>query len=152
MSARRLGTGLPASPEWVGDCDVANPIAPASIASPTSSRMRSISASVALRSVASSPSTYSRNAVCPIIAATLSRLSMRSSVSRYSGKVSNDQSIPASSASTDIPSTFSSVRAITPRCSGRVGAIVKPQLPITTDVTPCQHDGVRSPCQVTCAS
>ena len=93
-----------------------------------------------------------RNAVWPIIAATLSRIGVRSIASRYSGNVSNDQSMPAVSASTDMPSTFSSVRAITPRSSGRVGAIVNPQLPITTDVTPCQHDGVRSPSHVTCAS
>ena len=33
------------------------------------------------------------------------------------------------------------------RCSGRVGAMPKPQLPITTLVTPCQLDGVRSPSQ-----
>ena len=48
---------------------------------------------------------------------------MASSVSRYSGKVSNVHGMPASSASTDMPSTFSSVRAIVERCSGRVGAI-----------------------------
>ena len=31
------------------------------------------------------------------------------------------------------------------RCSGRVGATPNPQLPMTTLVTPCQLDGVRSP-------
>ncbi len=57
MVADRLGTGLPASPECVGDFDVAKPMAPASIASPTMARMRSISSDVASRSVASSPIT-----------------------------------------------------------------------------------------------
>ena len=38
------------------------------------------------------------------------------------------------------------------RCSGRTGAIEKPQLPATTDVTPCQHDGVRAGSQNTWAS
>ena len=41
-------------------------------------------------------------------------------------------------------STACSVRTIVPRCSGRVGAIEKPQLPATTDVTPCQHDDVQT--------
>jgi hypothetical protein len=60
--------------------------------------------------------------------------------------------MPASSASTDMPSTFSNVRAIVPRCSGRVGAMPKPQLPMITVVTPCQLDGVRSGSHSTCAS
>ncbi len=33
-------------------------------------------------------------------------------------------------------STFSRVRAIVSRCSGRVGAMAKPQLPAMTVVTP----------------
>ena len=63
----------------------------------------------------------------------------------YCGNVSKHQSIPALSASIDIPSTFSRVRTTISRCSGRVGATPKPQLPMITLVTPCQHDGVRSP-------
>ena len=51
-----------------------------------------------------------------------------------------------------MPSTFSRVRAMVERCSGRVGAMPNPQLPITTVVTPCQHDGVRSGSQSTWAS
>jgi hypothetical protein len=38
--------------------------------------------------------------------------------------------------STFMSSTFSSVRATVSRCSGRVGAMEKPQLPATTVVTP----------------
>ncbi len=60
--------------------------------------------------------------------------------------------MPASSMRSDMSSTACSVRTIVPRCSGRVGAIEKPQLPATTDVTPCQHDDVSPGSQNTCAS
>ena len=77
-----------------------------------------------------------------------------SMASRYSGKVSNGQSrpSPAYSASALMPSTFSSVLTIRSRCAGRVGATPKPQLPMTTVVTPCQGeiDSMRS--QMTWAS
>ncbi len=59
---------------------------------------------------------------------------------------------PSVSAATSMSSTFSSVRAIRLRCSGRVGAIEKPQLPATTVVTPWKHDGVRPGSQNTWAS
>ena len=49
-------------------------------------------------------------------------------------------------------STFSSVRTITSWCSGRVGAIVNPQLPATTVVTPWYDDGRSAGSQNTCAS
>ena len=48
---------------------------------------------------------------------------------------------PANSVSGDMSSTCCSVRTSSSRCSGRTGAIEKPQLPATTLVTPCQHDG-----------
>ena len=35
---------------------------------------------------------------------------------------------------------------------GRTGANPTPQLPMTTVVTPCQHDGVSSGSHVTCPS
>ena len=41
---------------------------------------------------------------------------------------------------------------ITSWCSGRVGAIVNPQLPATTVVTPWYDDGRRAGSQNTCAS
>jgi hypothetical protein len=49
-------------------------------------------------------------------------------------------------------STFSRVSAIVSRSAARVGAIVKPQLPATTVVTPWKHDGVRPGSQKTWAS
>ena len=55
--AARLGTGRPAYPTWVGDCEVAKPSAPARSPSPTIVRMRAISSAVASRSVDSSPMT-----------------------------------------------------------------------------------------------
>jgi len=92
--------------------------------------------------------------VWPTSAPTLIAVPRRSSAPRYSGKVSNGQSgpIPARSASSDMPSTFSSVRMISSRCAGRVGATPKPQLPITTLVTPCQGEIVHMRSQKTCAS
>ena len=71
---------------------------------------------------------------------------------RYSGKVAKSHGMPAPSVSTFMSSTFSRVRAITSWCSGRVGAIEKPQFPATTVVTPWKHDGVRPGSQNTCAS
>jgi hypothetical protein len=150
--ASLLGTGLPQAPAWAGWRDDAKPIAPTSRASPTSRRISSISAPVASRSAASSPSTYSRSGVWPSMTATFSFGWVCSTASRYSGKVSNVHGMPANSASTDIPSTFSSVLAMVSRPAGRVGAIPKPQLPMTTVVTPCQDEGVRSGSHSTCAS
>ena len=59
---------------------------------------------------------------------------------------------PPTSVSTFMSSTFSSVRAIVVWCSGRVGAIEKPQLPAITVVTPWNDDGVSAGSQNTCAS
>ncbi len=150
--ASRLGTGLPQAPAWAGWREDAKPIAPASRASATRRRISSISAEVASRSAASSPSTYSRSGVWPSMTATFSFGAARSTASRYSGKVSKVQGMPANSASTDMPSTFSSVRAIVSRPACRVGAMPNPQLPITTVVTPCHDEGVRSGSHSTCAS
>ena len=113
------------------------------MASRTIARIASTSSAVAARS--SPPSTNRRSGVWPMKAPTLRRLARSSMAARYSGKLSKHQSMPLSSASIDMPSTFSSVRTIVSRCSGRVGATPKPQLPMTTLVTPCQLDGVRSP-------
>ena len=50
------------------------------------------------------------------------------------------------------PRPTPSSRRGTARSSGRHGANVTPQLPITTDVTPCQHDDVPIGSQASCAS
>ena len=103
----------------------------------------STSSAVAGRS--SAPTTKRRSGVWPMKAPTFRRFGRSSIARRYSGNDSKHQSMPASSDSSAMPSTFSSVRAMTSRCSGRVGATPNPQLPMTTLVTPCQLDGVRSP-------
>ncbi len=60
--------------------------------------------------------------------------------------------MPSVSEPASMSSTFSSVRTMTSWCSGRVGAMVKPQLPATTVVTPCDDDGRSAGSQNTCAS
>ena len=77
---------------------------------------------------------------------------MRLSSARYSGKLSKLQSIPASSAATGMPSTSARLRAICSRRSGGHGAMEKPQLPMTTVVTPSDGEGVAWLSQVSCAS
>ena len=154
MCAGRLGTGRPSNPTCVPLFDVAKPSAPAASASRSNARMLATSAGVASRSVASGPITYSRSGVWPSIAPTLIAVPPASIASRNCGKLSNDQSapMPACSASSDMPSTFSSVCKISLRCAGRVGAMPKPQLPITTLVTPCHGEIVSMRSHSTCAS
>src|SRR5260221_5473704 len=79
-------------------------------------------------------------------------LGRRSTVARYSGKVSHVQSMPAAIASVGISSTADRQRAYQSRSSGLHGASAKPQLLITTLVTPCQHEQLPSGSQATCAS
>ena len=65
-------------------------------------------------------------------APTLIAVPRASIASRNSGKrleAASRSPSPARSASSDMPSTFSSVRRIRSRCAGRVGAMPKPQLP-----------------------
>ncbi len=72
---------------------------------------------------------------------------MRSSASRNSGKVSHDQSMPLRNTDDGMSSTLSIISMSQSRRSGAHGAKPTEQLPITTVVTPCQHDGERSPSQ-----
>ena len=73
-------------------------------------------------------------------------------MSRYSEKVSHCQSMPSAMASAAMSSARSRLRTTRCRSSHRLGASVKPQLPITTLVTPCQQEQVPSGSQQTCAS
>ena len=76
----------------------------------------------------------------------------RSSASRYSGKVSQSQSMPSESAAPGMSST-PSISSISISCwSGCAGAKPTPQLPTTAVVTPCQPEGSRCGSQVACAS
>ncbi len=74
---------------------------------------------------------------------------MRSTASRYSGKLSHSQWIPSASAVPGMSSTPSINLIRYSWLPGRTGAKPTPQLPITTVVTPCQHEGVSSESQVT---
>ena len=82
----------------------------------------------------------------------LSTVPRRRTDSRYSGNVSKSQAMPSVSVAGSMSSTFSSVCTITSWCSGRVGAMAKPQLPATTVVTPWYDDGRSAGSQKTCAS
>ncbi len=88
--------------------------------------------------------TSRRTGVWPIMAATLMAGPRASTASRYWGNDSKGQSSPspARRAAALMPSTFSRVRMMSSRLAGRVGATPKPQLPMTTVVTPCQGDTV----------
>src|ERR1700757_2879715 len=79
-------------------------------------------------------------------------LGRRSTVARYSGKLSQVQSMPAIIASVGMSSTAVRQRANHSRSSGLQGANAKPQLPMITLVTPCQHEQLPSGSQLTCAS
>src|SRR6202022_2370092 len=78
-------------------------------------------------------------------------LGRRSTFAMYSGTVSQFQSMPASIASVGMSSTAVRQRANHSRSAGLHGASAKPQLPITTLVTPCQHEQLRSGPHAFCA-
>ncbi len=63
-------------------------------------------------------------------------------MSRNSAKLSQPHWIPADSAAPGMSSTPSISPISHSWRSGATGAKPTPQLPITTVVTPCQHDGV----------
>jgi len=67
-------------------------------------------------------------------------LGKRSTVARYSGNVSQVQSIPAIIASVGMSSTAVRQRANHSRSAGGHGASANPQLPMITVVTPCQQE------------
>ena len=77
---------------------------------------------------------------------------MRSTASRYSGKLVHSQVMPSVMAEPGMSST-PSMRSMSQSCrSGLAGANPTPQLPMTTVVTPCHELGVTTGSQVTCAS
>src|SRR5437762_10168692 len=83
---------------------------------------------------------------------TLTPLGSASTAARYSPYVSQLQSRPARMLSAGMSST-DSISSASQRSSPRfTGANVTPQLPSTTDVTPCQQEDVASGSQAICAS
>src|SRR6185436_6674716 len=75
-----------------------------------------------------------------------------SSTSSHSRKVVHFQVMPASMASAEMSSARSRLRTTRALSFSAQGASVKPQLPITTVVMPCQHEDVPSGSQKICAS
>src|SRR3979490_1403005 len=71
-------------------------------------------------------------------------LGRRSTFARYSGNVSQVQSMPAIIASVGMSSTAVRQRANHSRSCGLQGARAKAQFPITTLVPPCQHEQLPS--------
>ncbi len=65
-------------------------------------------------------------------------LGVASRLSRYSGMVSQSQFMPSRMASRGMASVRTMVSMERSRNSGRHGAKPNPQLPSTTEVTPCQ--------------
>src|SRR5499426_2660919 len=72
--------------------------------------------------------------------------------SRNSGNVVQPQRMPAAIARGEMSSARWRFWITMPLSASAHGASVKPQLPITTEVMPCQHDDVPSGSQKTCAS
>ena len=120
---------------------VETPSAPASMPARVIATMASRSSAVATPVPARAPITYARIAACGTCVPTSTMRGRRSSASRYSGKDSHCQSMPSQSAVPGMSSTpsISSMSSCSP--PGRTGANPTPQLPTTTVVTPCQHDG-----------
>ena len=79
-------------------------------------------------------------------------LGWRSSTSSHCGNVSHVHGSDASMQALGIASTRVSDDMRYSRISGRAGANPKPQLPMATDVTPCQPDSVQYGSQNTWAS
>ena len=152
-SAQRLGMGWPSAPRWVTAKLVAKPAAPASMASRTSAAMAAISSGVAARPdglVAHDVEAQRR------VADVGGEVEHRAAA-RDRGEVLGERlEVPRDAGDRgdagSMSSTFSSVRAMSSRSAGRVGAMEKPQLPATTVVTPWKHDGVSAGSQKTWAS
>ncbi len=139
--AIREGTGTPPAPLWFSKVDEPRPMAPAAIASRKICTICSSSCAVAARSDPASFMTTVLIAEWEANDATLGTTPLRRNVSRYWGKVSKSHWTPALSDSRDMASTSERLARIKSRVSGVAGAIPKPQLPITTVVTPNAGDG-----------
>jgi hypothetical protein len=68
------------------------------------------------------------------------------------GKGSHSHETPLSSTSYGIASTLTRSHAITPRSALRHGATPTPQFPISTLVTPCEHEDISRGSYEICAS
>ena len=73
----------------------------------------------------------------------LTALGAASTLSRNSGNVTQFHGMPSFIEAMGIASTRVMVSIARSRSAGRTGAKPKPQLPITTEVMPCQPDSVQ---------
>ena len=143
------GTGSPSMAMWATVRDVEKPSAPASMPSRTIAAISAMSSLVAASLRAPrSPITYARTEPWGISEPTSSASGRSEMTSRNSGYVSQPHLMPSLSAAPGMSST-PSIKPMSHSClSGRTGANPTPQLPMTTVVTPCQHDGVSVSSQV----
>ena len=142
-AASREGTGSPLVPACVGEFVVDQPQAPSSMAARRRSCIVRVSSSVAARSQAALSMALRRSGLCPTsgIMLTPSPMSM---ASRNSPNVCHVHGSTLLSERNGRSSTQQNVASIGSRCSGRSGASVRPQLPVSTVVTPCQTEEVHS--------
>ena len=121
------------------------PPAPASIASCSRRRISACSASVGITPALarSHPSTHTSSGPTGTNGRRLTESGCDATRSRNSGYVTQFHGSPAFIESYGIASTRVIDRIDRSRSSGRPGAKPKPQLPMTTDVTPCQPDNVQ---------
>ena len=152
-SENRLGASSPALVRCSMLREVLTPSAPARMASAVRRRIcdRS-SAEGGSWPAARSPITNTRSAECGSWAATSTSKLRASSASRYWGKVSQFQGRPSVITTSGTSSTPSMTLTRMSRCSGLQGAKPTPQLPMTTEVTPCPDDGASRFSQVACPS
>ena len=152
-AAKVPGTGSPEMARCASVRLVEKPRAPATTASRTMAAIASMSAGVAGSLLAPrSPMTYARTAPWGTWVPTSSTNDRRSRASRNSGKVSHSHTRPSLRAAPGMSST-PSISPINQSCrSGAAGANPTPQLPMTSVVTPCQHDGDSCGSHVACPS
>ena len=149
--ACRDGTGSPSASLWVSAHDDEKPRPPAASDSRSRFDIAARSSSVAASPTLRSPITTRRSAQWPTMKPAFTE-SVLSKWSKYSAVVVQSHGTPAASASSGMPSTRASIFMRYSASRGTSGAIVKPQLPPSTVVTPCSGDGLSVGSQNTCAS
>ena len=97
----------------------------------------------------STPATYMYSGASGTNAITFTPFGVRSTLSRNSGNVSQSHGMPACIVFIGTASLRERLSIARSRSSGLHGAKPKPQLPITTLVTPCQPDIVHHGSQKT---
>ena len=151
--AKVPGTGSPSRARCSIVREEVNPRAPASIPSWTIFAISTKSSGVGSSFRAPlSPMTYARTEPCGTCVAMSMTLGISSRASKYSGKVSQFQSMPSERAAPGMSSTPSMSWISQSWLSDRAGANPTPQFPNTVVVTPWKDEGLMSGSQVACPS